>query len=154
MSTKLNKISSKPVIIGGGIAVDDRGELMFSNDFDMDLVRRFYTVKNHKSNFVRAWHAHKQESKFVSIVSGSAILAAVKIDNWDKPSQDLTINRFVLSVNKPSVILIPGGYAHGYKTLTEETKLIFFSTATLEESINDDFRFDAYYWNPWEIIER
>ena len=69
-------------------------------------------------------------------------------------SKDLTFNRFVLSANKPSVILIPGGYAHGYKTLTEETKLIFFSTATLEESINDDYRFDAYYWDPWEIIER
>ena len=154
MSTKLTKVSSKPEIIDGGLAVDDRGELAFANDFDMDLVRRFYTVRNHKSNFVRAWHAHKQESKFVSIVSGSAILAAVKIDNWDRPSKDLTLNKFVLSANKPSVILIPGGYAHGYKTLTEETKLIFFSTATLEESINDDYRFDAYYWDPWEIIER
>jgi len=38
--------------------------------------------------------------------------------------------------------------------LKEGTKLMFFSTATLEESQEDDIRFDAYYWNPWKIIER
>jgi dTDP-4-dehydrorhamnose 3,5-epimerase len=144
----------EPKLIEGGLAVDDRGELMFVNDFDMKSVRRFYTVTNHTSGFVRAWHAHKLESKYISIINGSAIIAAVKVDNWDTPSKELNIDKFIVSSKKPSVLLIPGGYAHGYKTLTEGTNLIFFSTATLEESKNDDFRYDAYYWNPWEVIER
>ena len=127
---------------------------MFANDFDMKSVRRFYTVSNHNSGFIRAWHGHKQECKYIFIVNGSTIIATVKINNWNKPSKDLEINRFVLSSKKPSILFIPGGYAHGYKTLTEETKLIFFSTASLDDSINDDYRFDAYFWNPWEIIER
>jgi hypothetical protein len=33
-------------------------------------------------------------------------------------------------------------------------KLIFFSTSTLEESRGDDVRYDARYWDIWQVIER
>ena len=82
------------------------------------------------------------------------IIAAVKIDNWKKPSKHLEIHRFILSAKNPAVKYVPKGYANGFKTLTVDTKLMFFSIATLEQSRNDDFRYDAYYWNPWEIVER
>jgi hypothetical protein len=39
-------------------------------------------------------------------------------------------------------------------TLTPNTKLIFFSTATLDESSEDDIRFPARFWDPWSIEER
>ena len=35
----------------------------------------------------------------------------------------------------------------------QDTKLIFFQLQ-LEESKNDDFRYDSRYWNPWDIEER
>lgn len=151
---KRQKVITKPVCIQGQLFADDRGEVGCVNNFDMRQIRRFYTVTNHKAGFVRAWHAHKKESKYVTVTSGSAIIAAVKIDNWSQPSKDLDIHRFVVSAATPSVILIPKGYANGFKTLTVDTKLMFFSIATLEQSHNDDFRYDAYYWNPWEILER
>ena len=147
-------MDSKVFFIKGGIAVDDRGVLTFCNDFDMKDIRRFYQVSNHSSNFIRAWHAHKYEAKYVSVISGSTILATVKIDNWDEPSKDLHVERFVLSEKKPGILFIPAGYAHGYKTLVPETRLAFFSTAVLNKSIDDDYRYDAFYWNPWEIEER
>ena len=71
-------------MIEGGIAVDDRESLIFVNGFDMESIFRFYTVINHNSGFVRAWHAHKQEAKYIAIVNGSAIIAAVEVDNWDQ----------------------------------------------------------------------
>ncbi len=151
---KGQKVIAEPVYMKGKLFVDDRGEVGCVNDFDMRQVRRFYTVANHKAGFIRAWHAHKKESKYVTVTSGSAIIAAVKIDNWSQPSQDLDIHRFVLSAATPAVIFIPKGYANGFKTLTVDTKVMFFSIATLEQSRNDDFRFDAYYWNPWQIVER
>jgi dTDP-4-dehydrorhamnose 3,5-epimerase-like enzyme len=52
------------------------------------------------------------------------------------------------------LLFIPGGHAHGYKTLLRNTSLIVFSTATLSQSMKDDYRFDAYYWNPWVEKER
>lgn len=143
-----------PTLIEGLLSIDGRGEVGFINDFDMAPIRRFYTVTNYKLGFVRAWHGHKKESKFVTVVNGSAIVAAVKIDNWKRPSKNSRIYKFVLSSKKPSVLFIPAGYANGSMTLTEDTKLIFFSTSTLEESLKDDIRYDAYFWNPWKVAER
>ena len=143
-----------PHLFEGGLGIDDRGEVGFVNDFNFDGVKRFYSVTNHKSGFIRAWHAHKREAKYVTVVQGAALVGAVEIDDWDNPSKDNKIWRYVLSVNKPSVVFIPAGYANGFMTLTAETKLIFFSTSSLEETHGDDIRYDAYYWNPWEIIER
>ena len=154
MKNKQQKVLQNPILNEGGLSVDDRGEVGFVNDFDMQSVRRFYTVCNHKVGLVRAWHAHKKEKKFVTVVNGAAIVAAVRIDNWKKPSKNLVVNRYVLSAKKPVVLFIPNGYANGFMTLTEDTKLMFFSTVTLKESEGDDFRYEADYWNPWEIIER
>ena len=145
---------NKPFIINGDLSVDDRGELMFVNQFNMDLVKRFYVVSNHKQGFIRAWHAHKIESKYVFVVSGTALISTVQIDDWDNPSSDLAIDKFVLTAKKPSILYIPNGYANGFKTLSTDTKIIFFSTSSLGDSIEDDYRFDAYKWNPWEIVER
>ncbi len=154
MNNELKRGVKEPVLMEGGLSIDDRGELGFVNEFDMDSVRRLYTVCNHKAGFVRAWHAHKNDKKFVTVVNGAAIVAAVCIDNWENPSKDLYIYRYVLSARKPSVVFIPKGYGNGFMTLREDTKLMFFSTATIEESLGDDIRYDSYYWNPWQIIER
>ena len=145
---------NKPFIIYGDLSIDDRGELMFVNQFNMELVKRFYVVSNHKQGFIRAWHAHKFESKYVFIVNGTALISTVQIDDWNNPSSDLAIDKFVLTAKKPSILYIPNGYANGFKTLSSDTKIIFFSTSTLGDSIDDDYRFDAYKWNPWEIVER
>ena len=145
---------NKPVLLQGGVAVDDRGEVGFVNGFEFDDVKRFYTVKNHRQGFVRAWHAHRKEAKYVTVVEGAALIGAVAIDNWEKPSQETEIFRFVLSATKPSVVFIPSGYANGFMSLTEGVRLMFFSTSTLEESQGDDIRYDARYWDIWQIEER
>lgn len=151
---KLQTGNIEPVLIEGGLFVDDRGDVAFVNDFDLREVRRFYTVTNHKAQFIRAWHAHKKESKYVTVVNGAAIVAAVRIDDWENPAKDSHVYRYVLSATKLAVLLIPPKFANGFMTLKEDTKLMFFSTATLEESQGDDIRYDSYYWNPWKIVER
>lgn len=147
-------MKSEPYIYEGGLAVDDRGQIAFVNDFHFESVKRFYMVSNHKQGFVRAWHAHKREAKYVIAVAGAALVGVVKIDNWEKPSRDLPVGRFVCSSKKPQVLYVPAGYANGFMSLTSGLKLIFYSTATLEESAHDDFRFDARYWDIWNVIER
>lgn len=148
------KQSSVPYVIDGGSAVDDRGEVFFINDFHFEGVKRFYMVSNHRSGFVRAWHAHRREGKYVIAVRGAAIVAAVAIDNWEQPSKNAKVYRFVLSEQKPSVMFIPPGYANGFMSLTADTKLMFLSTSTIEESQGDDIRYDARYWDPWQVVER
>jgi dTDP-4-dehydrorhamnose 3,5-epimerase len=39
-------------------------------------------------------------------------------------------------------------------TLTDDAKLLFFSTSTLEDSLGDDIRFNWDKWDIWEIERR
>jgi dTDP-4-dehydrorhamnose 3,5-epimerase-like enzyme len=141
-------------LLRGDLAVDDRGSVGFVNDFTFDDVCRFYTVANHRPGFVRAWHGHRREAKYVMAITGAALVCCVEIDDWDAPSRDLEIERFVLDEDKPSVLRVPPGYVNGFMTLTPGAKLIFFSTARLDESQGDDIRFPARYWDPWNVEER
>lgn len=143
-----------PQLLEGGLSVDDRGEVGFVNDFDFAAVKRFYLVTNHRTGFVRAWHAHRRESKYVMVVRGAALVGAVEIDNWETPSSETKVWRYVLSARKPAVLFIPAGYANGFMSLTDDTKLIFFSTAALAESRDDDVRYDARHWDIWTVVER
>ncbi|OGN16253.1 MAG: sugar epimerase [Candidatus Yanofskybacteria bacterium RIFCSPHIGHO2_02_FULL_50_12] len=152
MKTALNK----PQIIEGGLAVDDRGQLSFANNFDFKGVKRFYMVENFSTDTIRAFHGHLKEVKYVFVVSGSAIVAAVELDNIKKPSKKNSVHRYVLSARKPTILYVPAGYANGFKALEPDTKIIFFSTSTMEESKGDDFRFPADYWgaNVWHVENR
>jgi dTDP-4-dehydrorhamnose 3,5-epimerase-like enzyme len=143
-----------PKVLQGDVAIDDRGTVGFVNDFAFEGVKRFYVVSNHAARFVRAWHAHRREAKYILAVQGAAVVGAVAIDNWEKPSPEAKVWRFVLSAQKPAVLYIPAGYANGFMSLTEETTLMFFSTATLGESQNDDIRYPARYWDIWTVEER
>ena len=42
-------------LIDAEISIDDRGELMFCNNFDMSKIKRFYHISNFSTPFVRAW---------------------------------------------------------------------------------------------------
>src|SRR5678816_864228 len=125
---------NSPRLFPGGLAIDDRGELGFVNDFQFGGVKRFYTVSNFQQGFIRAWHGHQREAKYVTAVRGSALVGAVPIDNWDSPSQKNEVARYVMSDKNPSVLYIPPGYANGFMSLTSDLKLMIFSTSTLEES--------------------
>jgi dTDP-4-dehydrorhamnose 3,5-epimerase-like enzyme len=142
-------------IVQGNCAVDDRGSLGFINEFEFPPgIKRFYFVQNHKAGFVRAWHGHKNERKFVTVLKGAAVIGVVTIDDWDNPSPSLKPERFVLSGVKPAVLCIPPGCANGAMTLTDDAIIVYFSSSSVEESHSDDFRFDARFWDIWSVQER
>jgi len=129
--------------IEGNCFVDDRGVLRFVNDFNFSKVKRFYQVENHTKGFIRAWHGHKKEAKYVYVVKGSALIGVVDLNTEE-------IQKTVLSAQKPSIIYVPPNHANGFKTLEDDTILLFFSTSTIEESRGDDYRFEWDKWNIWE----
>lgn len=135
-------------VINGGVAVDGRGSVRFVNDFDFKGVKRFYQVQNHEVGFVRAFHYHDFESKYVYVVKGSILLYAVEVNHIHKSNS--IVNKFILSSEKPSVLYIPAKYANGFKTLTNDTIVQFFSTTSLENSLDDDIRFPYDEWGNWD----
>ena len=143
----------KPKLFEGGIAADQRGQVSFVNGFGFEDVVRFYMVENSAEEPIRAFHGHMKEAKYVFVPSGSALVAAVKLDDAKTPSTLEIPQRFVLSAKKPSVLYIPGGYANGFRALEPNTKVIFFATASVEESKADDYRFPHDYWGDdvWDV---
>ena len=135
-------------IIEGGIAEDDRGIVTFANDFDFKDVKRFFMIQNRSTGFVRAWHGHKKEARYVLVVKGSILLGAVEINDWDNSSAAVP-QRLVLTASKPQVVYIPPNSASGFKTLTDDAQVMFFSTTTVDESKDDDFRFPPDMWDIW-----
>lgn len=145
---------TEPKLIKGGITVDERGSVSYVNDFDFAGVRRFYIVKNHERGFVRAWHGHKIEAKYFTVIRGAMLICGVRIDNWDQPSKSLPVQRYVLAEQTPSALFLPAGYANGLMSLTDEAQVVVFSTLPLQEALKDDIRFEARHWDPWVVEER
>ena len=113
---------SKPKIIKGGIATDNRGSVGFVNGFDFQDIKRFYLVENSSLDIVRAFHGHLKEAKYVFVVSGSILLSAVKINHAINPDKKAEVNQFILSGKTPNVLFIPPSYANGFRSLEENTK--------------------------------
>ena len=150
----MTQIFEEPTLIKGGKAVDDRGSLGFVNDFLVSDFKRFYTVENHEQGFIRAWHGHMKESKAIIAIKGSILVGTVEMTDTKNPDKNQAVSRFVLSSDTPSVLVVPGGFANGFITLSADAVVLFFSSSTLEESQGDDFRFPFDYWNPWNIEPR
>lgn len=139
-------------VINGDLAVDDRGTVSFVNNFDFKDVKRFYLVSNHSKGFVRAWHGHEREGKYVFVAKGSCLVRFVPLNGLNED-----VKNKVLSDKQPSILFIPPGYANGFKTLTDDALVMFFSTSTLAESGKDDIRFPANKWGGekgWQVEER
>lgn len=139
-----------PTLIEGGNFADDRGLLSFVNDFTFEGVKRFYQVINRQPNFVRAWQGHYRGGRYIYAAAGSALVAAVKMPRPGQSSLAATPEKFFLTAAQPAVLWIPPGYANGWMNIGLDACLFFFSTSTLEENKNDDFRFPSDQLDIWK----
>lgn len=143
-------IMTIPDLIKGDVFTDHRGSLSFVNDFDMSVVKRFYTIEHPEISVVRAWQGHQIEQKWFYVTKGRFLMAWVKPDNWESPSKDLVVETVVLDATESSVLHIPAGHANGFKALDPNSKIIVFSDRSLEDAKDDNYRFDASLWMDWE----
>ena len=131
-----------------GFSEDHRGSVEFYNDIDLSLFKRFYVVSNPKRGTVRAWHGHKNEGKLIKVIEGNFLIGVVKIDNWGKPSKELKLDLFEVNPDG-DLLYVPPGYANGAMNLVPNSSIMYFSTAHLDDSKEDDYRFDSKFWDPW-----
>jgi len=139
----------KPTILQGGTYTDSRGIMRFVNAFDFPDVKRFYFIKHPDTSVVRAWQGHEIEKKYFYPITGSFIVAWVKIDNFENPSDDLVPEYHLLSAQNSEILSIPKGYANGLKALEPNSELMIFSDLGVEESVREKIRFPADWWLDW-----
>lgn len=153
MNIPTTTIRAEPRLIKGGLSVDERGIVSYVNDFDFPDVKRFYVIENHRVGYVRAWHGHRREEKSITVIQGTAIIGVIPLATFEK--KDTKTFRFVLSARQPAVLYIPGGYANGCMVLEEGTKIVHFSTFTMEEAEGDDMRYaGTLFPGIWEVRPR
>ncbi|WP_422859632.1 hypothetical protein ACOKFD_01480 [Flagellimonas sp. S174] len=133
-------------IIAGNTYSDNRGELTFFNTLNLDQVKRFYHIAPNSTETIRAWQGHLKENKWFYCTAGAFILNLVEVDNFDNPSKELPVKHMILDSSNPKIIHVPGGYASGFKSIYENSKLMVFSNFTLEDSKGDDFRYPLDTW--------
>ncbi len=135
-----------PNPIHGETYLDERGKVKFFNSFDMKEIVRFYEIAPSSTQTVRAWQAHLEEKKWFYCTAGTFVVNLKRINDGSSLPIGLDVERFELSEKNPLVLEVPGGYASGFKSLVENSKLMVFSNFSLEESKNDDLRFPLEQW--------
>ncbi len=144
----------KPTILKGATFSDQRGSMRFVNDSRFGDIKRFYFIKHPDTSVVRAWQRHQFEKKYFYPITGSFVVAWVKIDDFENPSDNLIPEYHILSAKNSEIISVPKGYANGLKALEPDSELMVFSDMNLEESVNEKIRFPANWWLNWEKFKK
>ncbi|MCB0473115.1 MAG: WxcM-like domain-containing protein [Flavobacteriaceae bacterium] len=145
-------MSQETKFIEGGLHADERGNILFVNDFDLSPVKRFYITTNKDVNIIRAWQGHKIESKWFYCLSGAFDIRLIKMDNWENPTMNLNVENYILKADQPGVLHIPKGFLNGFRAIEQNSRLLVFSDLTIDESMNDIYRFPKNYWFDWPTI--
>ncbi|MFN4362646.1 WxcM-like domain-containing protein [Chryseobacterium hispalense] len=135
----------KPGIIKGKSFADDRGSLFFNNDFNASQIKRIYYIENKDTQFIRGWTGHKIEQRWFSAVQGSFMIKLIKINDWEKPSENLPVLEFELNSDNLDVLHVPKGYASAIQSRDENSRLLVMADYSLGE-IADDYRFPINYF--------
>jgi dTDP-4-dehydrorhamnose 3,5-epimerase len=107
-------------------------------------------IEHPDTSIVRAWQAHKKEQKWFYVIEGSFKIVLIKPDDWENPSLNLKPAEFILKAAANEVLYIPGNFANGLKALEPKSRIMVFSSFTVEESSKDNYRFDQKMWYDWE----
>lgn len=128
-----------PAYIQPGKHSDVRGTLLFYNEFDLTAFRRMYSIRMEKG-ITRAWQGHLKEQKVFWPVAGKVEVQLVPFQEHQRPQIDKRMS-YTLDSENPGLLIIPGGYLNGFEALTDQASLLVFSDMSVQESLNDDYRF-------------
>ena len=128
----------KAELIQGGRHSDVRGVLRFCNDFDMSVVKRFYTIANSAAEPVRGWIGHKRETKWFFPLKGVTTICVEPMNSAAKNAENAK-DVFVLEEEKPSVLKVPPGNWFCIKQ-DGTAEVMVFADCKVGEFENDDFR--------------
>jgi dTDP-4-dehydrorhamnose 3,5-epimerase-like enzyme len=139
-----------PTLFLGHQHTDARGKIYFINDCDLSTIKRFYVIEPAGTEIVRAWQAHQREEKWFYVLEGSFKIVLVQPDDWINPSAELKTEEYILKSSEQQVLYVPGGYANGFKALSSKSRIMVFSSFTVDESMKDNFRFEKEQWYNWK----
>lgn len=124
---------------------DERGIITFNNEFDASQIKRIYTIENSSIEFIRGWQGHKIEQRWFACMQGSFEISVIEVDDFENPSKDLKIQKYLLKNDVLTYLYIPSGCITAIQAKEEESKLLVLADFNLGE-INDEYRFSIDYF--------
>lgn len=124
---------------------DERGVITYNNEFDASQIKRIYTIENHSVDFIRGWQGHKIEQRWFACMKGKFEISVIKIDDFENPSKDLAITKYILEDNELTYLHIPAGNITAIQALKKESKLLVLADYGIGE-VQDEYRFPLEYF--------
>jgi len=121
---------------------DERGSVLHYGDLVLGSAKRVYFIEPKLSEGFRGWHGHKYEGKIFRCLEGSVKISSVKVDDWEFGKSSGPVHSWTLSAEGGELLVVPNGYANGILPLEENCRVMVLSNRTLQESKDDDIRFD------------
>lgn len=152
MSNPQSPISSSQFLVpsskylNGNRHSDDRGVITYNNDFDASVVKRIYTIENASTDFIRGWQGHAVEQRWFAVMVGSFEISIINVDDFEKPSKDLPIEKYILNDSALTYLHVPAGYITAIKALEMPSKLLVLADYGVAE-IRDEYRFELDYFS-------
>jgi dTDP-4-dehydrorhamnose 3,5-epimerase len=137
----------EPIKFPGERYLDSRGELLFNNQAMLAEFKRMYLIANAPGAPFRGWHGHKFEAKGFVCIEGAIRIGGVRIDDWANPSPGLRVFSENLVAGSMDFVYLPAGYANAIMSLESGSRVLVFSSSTLDESQEDDYRYDPGLWS-------
>lgn len=136
--------------------VDDRGyltQVIQTTDGLMPSISRIYVTGNFSKGVIRGFHKHFKEWKGFFVPKGAAKF--VLVDDREKSKTYKEIDTYILSSNRPSVLIIPTGIYNGWMSLDDDTVLIGVSSEPFDRDNPDDVRIPPdTYGDVWTVKGR
>ncbi|ASK30374.1 sugar epimerase [Chryseobacterium sp. T16E-39] len=133
------------MILKGNRHEDLRGIITYNNEFDASLIKRIYTIENHSTEFVRGWQGHKIEQRWFACMKGQFEISVIVVDDFEHPSKDLKISKYILSSETLTYLHINAGCLTAIQSLEEGSKLLVLADYGVGE-IEDEYRFELDYF--------
>lgn len=132
--------------ITGSRHQDKRGIITYNNDFDASQIKRIYTIENTSTEFIRGWQGHKVEQRWFASMKGSFEISVIKVDDFENPSKDLTIQKYLLTEEVLTYLHVPSGCITAIQSKEKGSKLLVLADYGLGE-ISDEYRYSLDYFN-------
>ncbi|WP_282629968.1 WxcM-like domain-containing protein [Empedobacter sedimenti] len=124
---------------------DERGIITFNNEFDASEIKRIYTIENHSLDFIRGWQGHKVEQRWFAAMKGRFEISVIKVDDFENPSKNLTVNTYELSDEALTYLHVPAGCITAIQAKDSNNKLLVLADFAIGE-VQDEYRFPLDYF--------
>ena len=125
---------------------DYRGKLFHNNSFDMTDIKRQYIIETSDTMSLRGWQGHQIERKWFFCIRGQFKVHVVAVQDFKNPDMETNPDSFVLDAAQPRLLSVNQGSATALRALQDNSSLLVFSDMTVENSKQDDYRFNIDTW--------